>query len=128
MNVEEFVASTLEQIVRGVCRAQEAVHAFHGRVSPPVTSGPAGRLDQDTGTVVEDVQFDIAVTVSEAEKTKAGLMVAMGVVGGGTAAGSESQQAAVSRIKFSVPVALPAHTTTVNEADANRHRTAGREA
>ncbi len=77
MELDEFVATTLEQIVRGVASAQSAVQKMNnkGVVNPKVRVAPTGRLDSNTETVLQDVHFDVVVTVSESGKSGAGLQV-----------------------------------------------------
>ena len=83
------------------------------KINPELPSGPSGRFDKDTGTVVQDVAFDVAVTVSKSGKSGAGLQVGAFGVGGMLEGGSESAQSAVSRIKFVVPVQLPVRAVGV---------------
>ena len=107
MNVEEFVATTLEQIVAGVRRAQMAAANHGGVVNPQVETAPSGRLDMITATLLQDVEFDVAVTVSKASKSGASLRVAVPWVGAGVEGSSGNDQSAISRIKFTVPIVLP---------------------
>lgn len=109
MRIDEFVSQTLSQIVRGVVDAQGAVDDDGAEINPSVPSGKAGHFDTGTGTHIQDVEFDIAVTVSESEKSGAGLRVGVPWIGGDVAGGSDRQSSTVNRIKFTVPVRLPVH-------------------
>jgi hypothetical protein len=109
MQLDDFVATTLKQIVVGVTTAQVAVDEHGAKINPSVRSGTPGRFDPQTGTHIQDVEFDIAVTVSEGEKSGAGIRVGVPWISGGVEGGSDRQSSAVSRIRFSVPVLLPKH-------------------
>jgi hypothetical protein len=99
MDVEEFVKTTLVQIVEGV---HDAMHS--------VGDHPAAKqaAEISPSSAHNNVEFDIAVTVTESSglEAKGGLKVAslLSVGGGGS---SSTQTAAVSRIKFQVPLVLP---------------------
>lgn len=117
MELDEFVAKTLEQIIKGVADAQVAVrrsaadaviNPYNAVINPSVGSAlPPDRLDEGTGTLVQEVSFDVAVTVSESGKSGAGLQVGAFGVGGKMGGGSKRARSEVSRIKFVVPVVLP---------------------
>ena len=110
MELDEFVAKTLEQIIKGVADAQNAVirRAAKAVINPYVGSAvPADWLDEGTGTLVQDVSFDVAVTVSESGKSGAGLQVGAFGIGAQIGGGSDRAHSEVSRIKFVVPVVLP---------------------
>lgn len=98
MNIDDFIKSTLVQIVRGVEHASRDVddESDGGRVNPymPRGRGMAAPIP---------IEFDIAVTVSESAEAGGGISV-MGI---GAKAGLATESSSVSRIKFTVPVALP---------------------
>src|SRR5689334_22000057 len=107
MNVEDFVATSLEQIIAGVRRAQNAVEEHGASVNPAIESGPAGRVHFGSSTLLQDIEFDIAVSVADNAKSGANLKVGIPWVGGGVDGGSERHNSAVSRIRFRVPIVLP---------------------
>src|SRR4029077_726612 len=111
------VATTLQQIISGVRAAQAAVTATGARVNPQVEA-PAMRVvggkkeplvDWESGTLLQAISFDVAVTVSETEKSGAGLRVGIPVVSASLEGGSGKQESAVNRIRFTVPIVLPKH-------------------
>ncbi|HYC49529.1 MAG TPA: hypothetical protein VEB19_00345 [Gemmatimonadaceae bacterium] len=108
MNLEDFVATTLEQVVRGVQRAQKSVCSL-ARINPQVEGHPVNTRDYKTGTLLRDVEFDVAVTVTESAKSGANLSVGIPWMKGGVDGGSDSSNSAVSRVRFSLPVAFPKH-------------------
>jgi hypothetical protein len=111
MNLKEFVADTLKQIIDGVTEAQEYGRQKDARVNPlhlPVRDQNGGvhsvifRAD-----VAHPVEFDVAVTAAEERQAKGGV----GVIIAGWTLGASGQSKAgnehVSRIKFTIPVVLP---------------------
>lgn len=116
MDLKNFVAQTLIQIVEGVAEAKSHIEALGvgAAVNPELThhAGP----DHARAT---DVEFDVAVTVAQAEKDKEGHQVG-GSAGGVLAVVSlrasaqttgegvrEQREEAVSRVKFSVKLGQP---------------------
>jgi|SRR6516162_6997805 hypothetical protein len=107
MELKEFVTETLLSITEGVGEAIRRRLEDKSGVSVinPVWAG----MEVDWKELVQQVEFDVAVT--EADKTtgggKAGIRVLplVEVAGEGSKAWERST---VSRIKFSVPVILPA--------------------
>ena len=57
-------------------------------------------------TLIQPVEFDVAVTVSEASKTGGGIGVAVGLLNLGSAGQSTNEASSVSRIRFKVPLGL----------------------
>jgi hypothetical protein len=98
MDLETFVAETLRQIVKGVQTAQEHEDCKGARINP---------VDQYHRVHVKDMEFDVAVTVTEGSEKKGGIGVFTGVFGVGGQANNNTANSSVSRIKFSVPVILP---------------------
>lgn len=109
MQLDDFLKSCLEQIVAGIRGAQMAV-VVHGACINPVVSvsrSDIKQFDEHSGTLRQNVDFDIAVTVAKTAKSGAGLRVAAFGLGGTIDGGSDLEQSAISRIKFSIPVVLP---------------------
>ena len=118
MNLEDFVDSSLRQIISGVKKAQEATR-LPGKhpteadvVNPPVMynadPAPKGKYFATVGrNIVHFVDFDVAVTTDSTSEAKADLslkVVGIGIGGGGGVSDTDS---VVSRIKFQVPIVLP---------------------
>ncbi len=112
MDLEEFVASSIEQIIAGVMRAKEKVAAEmqgKARVNPRVASGslPNRFATVSAGSdVVQFVDFDVAVTASKGQAGQAGggIRVAGIEIGGGRE--KTQEDSVVSRIKFWVPISF----------------------
>jgi len=118
MNLEDFVDSSLRQIISGVKKAQEATrlpgkHPTEADVVNPAVMynadpAPKGKYFATVGrNIVHFVDFDVAVTTDSTSEAKADLslkVVGIGIGGGGGVSDTDS---VVSRIKFQVPIVLP---------------------
>ena len=96
MKLQDFVAETLTQIVNGVATAQD--DAGHGaKINPDgLTVTEAGKpvlRRTGSGTIVQEIEFDVAVTVVEDSKTKGGV----GLVVGPIALGSQGESGNVNQ-------------------------------
>lgn len=113
VELKEFVSFSLTQIVDGVVEAQKQAETNGAAINPRVTDQSAavhrpGRLRPDIGGApVKDIQFDVAVTITESEKTdaKAGISIFSAKLVGEL--GGDSATESASRLRFSVPLALP---------------------
>jgi len=112
MQLRDFVAESIRQIIDGVRTAQDYAAEHGSKVNPSniwyrVDQGVVKIQDRDTGAIIQEVNFDVAVTTTDGTKTKAGIGVFVGPVGVGSHGQSEASNQSVSRLQFSVPVALP---------------------
>jgi len=112
MELKEFVAQTLAEIIQGILDAQTTLGENGKYVNPELSTGQGslesqGRLVSIQGQLVQNVEFDVAVTTSNAEGTKGGIGVVAGVFALGSQGQSNIENIAVSRLKFSVPITLP---------------------
>lgn len=108
MDLRKFIAETLTQIIGGISDAQANMIEFQkGKDSdytaPYVNPNPASENHKK----LSDIEFDVAVTVSEGSSAEGGGgLSVMGVSIGGKGA-SEQRNSSVSRIKFTIPVSYP---------------------
>lgn len=112
MDLRDFVAETLTQITDGVRDAQTRAAEHGSRVNPQILGGAAiaaqfGFLPADGGPA-QIVQFDVALTVKEGTGTKGGIGISVGAVTLGSTGQSNAENSSVSRVKFCVPLGLPA--------------------
>lgn len=112
MNLQDFIAETLSQIVNGVRAAQETVGPQGAEVSPHLSGGPSinsthGFVPTHAGVYAQIVAFDVALTVKEGTGTKGGIGVFAGAVTLGSSGQSSAEQSSISHVKFSVPLTLP---------------------
>jgi len=113
MNLRDFVATTIEEVMEGVFEAQQRTVRTGGVVNPAVFQGMSGELDKPVhagqlgAPLVKEIEFDVAVSVTEGtEKAGRAGIVVWGIgVGGEGKSGSATES--VSRIRFSVPVGFP---------------------
>jgi len=94
MNLEDFVAETLSQIVSGVKKAQKTTKSNDAVIVPYHSTG--GNVD-----------YDVAVTVVEGTETSGKAGISVWSIGAGVSGKSESSTSTASRIKFSIAVELP---------------------
>lgn len=118
MNVEEFVDTSLRQIIAGVKKAQEATrlpgkHSSEADVVNPnvmydADAAPKGKYFATVGrNLVHFVDFDVAVTTDSTSEGKADLSLKVAGIGFGVGGGASDRDSVVSRIKFQVPIVLP---------------------
>jgi hypothetical protein len=111
MDLKSFISETLVAIAEGVAlargRAPVSAECREGEAGMPGAVDPAAPK-----TRVTQVEFDIALTVSEeTDRTgnrKAGFGIKLVEGSIGSASGSRKRDESISRIAFAVPLALPA--------------------
>src|SRR5580658_10215723 len=77
MNLKDFVAGSLTQIIEGIRKAQEEAAETGAWISPAGSSIPRGTsitvINTPAGdSYLQQVQFDVAVTVSDEQSAGAG--------------------------------------------------------
>ena len=116
LELKDFVADALKQVISGVKEAQDFANAEGALVNPRGygQSNPTMRLYTRDGATAEDrtwygqpVDFDVAVTTAERDTAEGGAGVILAVLSVGFKGKEETESGAVSRIRFSVPVFLP---------------------
>lgn len=111
MELKDFVAESIKQIIDGVNHAKEYADMNGARVNPArqvrSSNDTTQRRDSVDGSSIETINFDVAVKAEEGTKTQGGVGVFIGVVNFGSTGASESVSSSLSRLRFSVPVALP---------------------
>ncbi|WP_351189333.1 hypothetical protein [Shewanella sp. TB4-MNA-CIBAN-0142] len=110
MQLDEFVSQTLKQVIDGVSDAQKYGALRNANINPSsarMDSKAAGYIFcAQTGVPLQEVEFDIAVTVSESNTTSDGDK-SIGAISVTAANQASNQNSSVSRIKFKVPILLP---------------------
>lgn len=114
MELKDFVAETLNQIVAGVESAQNTtqssrsgakINPSSGRLMSQSTQTNA-MLCQETGVPLQRVQFDVAVTVRD-EQMEAEGGGSVGSISVSPHGSSSTQNSSSSRIQFDIPLLLP---------------------
>jgi hypothetical protein len=117
IELQEFVSQALIQIIAGVKQAQTTIGKNGGEINPLFRrinpndthligwSGDANIID----VTIAPIEFDLALTTSVGDGTKAGIGVFSGLFGAGVQSQMSNTELQLSRIKFSVPISLPIH-------------------
>src|SRR5579872_6407528 len=109
MELREFVSETIIAIVDGVTNAITEMEAQRkiGRINPVWSPKEGEKVDWSNYT--QPVEFDVAVTATDRLGTTGKGSIKIFNVGELGADGSKSRErSTVSRIKFSIPISLPA--------------------
>ncbi len=115
MDLKEFVAESLRQIMDGVAEARTHGLKIGAEVNPFGDIGSYTRLPEgvlfrrkdDKEQYAQNVSFDVAVTATEESHTKGGATLAVAVFSAGGAKQSDQTNSSISRVQFTVPVFLP---------------------
>lgn len=108
MNLREFVTESLVQIVCGVNDAAEQLRESGAEVNPRRRAGPPSQMHRQTSTPIQSIEFDVAVTIGAAAETSGGGSFGLQVFSIGAKSTSASDSQSISRLRFSIPLALPA--------------------
>ena len=112
MDLKDFIKNTLVQIADGVSEAEKELESRNASVNPIGgyfdQKQLGGRTWNFKNGVTEIVDFDVALTSSEKEGSSAGIGVLLGSINLGAKGASEETITSVTRIKFSIPLLLPA--------------------
>lgn len=111
MELKDFVAESIKQIIDGINEAKTYGEANGARINPHHqihnSHNANSRRDRTTGETIETIDFDVAVTVTEGTQTKGGIGVFTGFAGLGSQGQSEAANSSVSRLRFTVPIVFP---------------------
>jgi hypothetical protein len=94
MDIKEFIAETLKQIIDGVVDAQKYAKNKNAVIVPW----------HDSQKVVD---FDVAVTVADSKETGGKAGISVWSIGANINRTSECSSSTTSRIRFEIPVELP---------------------
>jgi hypothetical protein len=112
MDLRKFVSQTIAEVVHGVIDAQAELKETGARVNPLLhprmnsdlkTRGPIDNSEN----VVQEIVFDVALTVSSETGTDAKVSVLAGIFGLGAGGRSADQQGHTTKVSFTVPVSFP---------------------
>lgn len=120
IELKTFVEESLKQIIDGVRTAQ--VHALEkgGLVNPigvwQQVAGDWRLMEGEVDRFGQNVQFDVAITANEDSKASGGIGVFVGAFGVGSKGETGEAASSMSRIQFSVPLALPQQSVPKHRA------------
>lgn len=106
MELKEFVKKTLLEIVEGVEEAQKAVKEHGAVVNPKYVKGDSAQIGREY-VPVQDISFEVGLTTSEVTGNDKGIGVVLGPLKAGINGTGNTSESSVTRIKFTVPLALP---------------------
>lgn len=98
MKLQEFVSETLKEIIAGVMEAQAYARDNGANVNAPT---------EKIFPSAKEVEFDVAVTSTDTSETQASAGIFVAALGVGAKGKSDISNSCVSRVRFSVPIALP---------------------
>ncbi len=115
MELQEFVAQALSQIIQGVKSVQQTSSEVGATINPGVPNRQleeqgylsTGGILGEQNSMVLFVEFDTAVTITEGEGVKASAGISILAANVGFNLGTKDESSTVSRIKFKVPIVLP---------------------
>jgi hypothetical protein len=87
MELRDFVAETIKQVIDGVVTAQQYATSKGAHVNPAInfrTDQGMQMFDRETGQPIQLILFDVAVTAVEGTKTQGGIAVFAGAFGAGS--------------------------------------------
>ncbi|CAN5203087.1 hypothetical protein BH10PSE13_BH10PSE13_00130 [soil metagenome] len=130
MDLRTFISEALTQIVAGVLDAQQSIDALNSnaRINPKRVGAGAENPHADPTPVEFDVALTISQQTTEGSNEKTGGNVQGGILNVfsakietemGDARSGSSNNETVSRVKFSVQLAQPAHITERRERSVN---------
>ncbi len=104
MDLKDFIQSAVSQIVEGMVAAQAAAATHGATLNPALEPGGKGNAGQAaSGARVSNIAFDVAVTAVEDAGAEGG--TTLRVAGAGADLHAKGEQ--VTRLQFSLPIALP---------------------
>lgn len=114
MELREFIKTTLEQIVDGAADAQKSISEKGGIVNPTsLHFQKDGLWNKFDHGMPQEVVFDVALTATNKQGTSEGIGVFLGSISLGKKNDAGSEDVAITRVKFTVPLILPPGETLV---------------
>ena len=118
MELKDFVKATLEQIVEGAALAQAAIKDRGGVVNPSNMSFQRdGQWNNYQHAMPQEVRFDVGLTSTGKTGSAEGIGVFLGSISLGKRNDSGSEEVAVTRVQFTVPLVLPAGQDLIKRYD-----------
>lgn len=128
MELKEFIKESLSQIIDAVIETQDKYKETNVLICPDDIQGENNNLyirDENLyqfynrNTKVQNIEMDIAISVTEKEGSKSGLGIAK-IINAGISSENAQQNESISKIKFSIPIVLP--TTNAQEYFEKHYR------
>lgn len=115
MELKQFIASSLTQIIQGIKEAQNNSSELKAKVVPRITATRMSTVDSylvdpDSNEPIYHVKFNVAVTIGEESGKEGGVGIFVGPVSLGVKGKKAETSEASNRIEFEVPVRYPTQT------------------
>jgi hypothetical protein len=112
MELKDFIAQTISQIMEGVKEAQKLAEKLGGGVNPKgqvyLTAESAPFMDKETTRIGDFIHFDVEVEVTEGKTESGGAKISIPSIGGfGGKLSRKKQNRSINRVKFRLPVIYP---------------------
>lgn len=112
MELREFISTSLKEIILAVHDVQNDIDVKDSKgLINPICYGDTAKLrhidTNDDRLYIEEIEFDVAVTATSGKETKGGIAVFGGALALGSQGKSDSASGVVSRLRFSIPIAMP---------------------
>ena len=112
MELKDFIAQTITQIMEGVKEAQKLAEEIGGAVNPKgqlyLTAESAPFQDKETTRIGDFIHFDVGVEVTEGKEQSGGAKLTIPSIGGfGGDVSGKTENRAINRISFRLPVIYP---------------------
>ena len=113
MKLDEFISETIKSVIKGLDDCKEFAIEHNARINPrfrPKTNSDENYIfyNKEEGAVkVSKVDFDVAVTVTEKEENGINAGISVYGIGLGAKTKGTEENKTISRINFSVDIALP---------------------
>ena len=108
MELKLFVKETLEQIVEGAKLAQESIKESGGIVNPSnMRFHKDGSWNHYDHAMPQEVIFDVGLTETDKSGSTEGIGVFLGSINLGKKNDVGTEQMAITKVKFTIPLVLP---------------------
>jgi len=112
MKLDKYVEETIKQVISGIAAAKDYGEQHNAKVNPASATFNSQNSTiiycADTGVLIQEIQFDVAVSVSDESSTTDTPELTVGATSiKGDTQTTETMNSSTNRIRFSIPVLLP---------------------
>ncbi len=112
MELKDFIAQTISQIMEGVIEAQKVAEEAGGAVNPKgqiyINQESAPFMDKDTTRIRDFINFDVAIEVTDGKEQSGNAKISVLSIGGFGGEITEGvQNKSINRVNFRLPVIYP---------------------
>ena len=109
MELSEFVKQTIEQIVDGAAAAQQSIQGKGATINPSsVQFQKDGQWNTYEHAMPQEVEFDVGLTSTDKKGSAEAVGVFLGSINLGKRNETGIEQVAITKVKFTIPLVLPA--------------------